>query len=111
MALWDYNGCACQRWTTTFIAPLATKSNQQLTGVSIYPVPTEGGKFTVELGNQKATAPTTVLVYNSQGQQVYQQKVSAQQTTLAMEAALKPGVYIVQVQQSRASSIHKISVQ
>ena len=108
LALWDYNGCACQRWIPTFIAPLATTASRELTGVSIYPVPAARGRFTVELGSQKNAA--TVLVFNLQGQLVYQQAFGAQHTRLAVEAELTSGIYLIQVQQGRASFTQKMGV-
>ena len=109
LGLFDYNGCACQRWTLTSTA-LATANARKLPGVSIYPVPAERGGFTVDLGTTKNDA-ATVSVFNLQGRQVFRQAYGTQQTKLAVDATLKPGIYLVRVQQGDATATQKVSVQ
>ena len=110
LGLFDYNGGANQRFTLGGSA-LATADAQKLPGVSIFPVPAERGGFTVALGAANKAAATTVAVFNLQGQLVYRQTYGAQQTRLAVDAPLAPGLYLVRVQQGEASTTQKLSVQ
>lgn len=109
LALWDYNGCPCQRWTTTFLTPLSTGASPRLAGVSIYPVPAEQGRFTVDLSGRKAAGAITIVVFNVQGQEVYRRTLGAQQSIIEVNTDLKAGIYQVQVQQGNASFAQKIS--
>lgn len=110
LGLFDYNGCSCQRWTITPVGTLATTRSQKLSDITVYPVPAVQGNFTVELGTQRAMEAATVVVFNLQGQVVYQESFRSQRNKLAVKAGLKPGVYQVQVRSGGASSTHKMSV-
>ncbi len=110
LGLFDYNGGANQRFTLSSGA-LATADAQKLPSVSIFPVPAERGGFTVDLGAANKPAATTVAVFNLQGQLVHRQTYTAQQTKLAVEATLAPGLYLVRVQQGAASATQELSVQ
>ena len=109
LALFDYNGCTCQRWFLTNTA-LATAGSRALAGVSIFPSPATGGSFTVELGAARGTE-TTVVVTNLQGRRVHQQVYGPTRTTLQVQAALAPGIYVVQVRQAEAEATQKLTVQ
>ena len=109
LALFDYNGCTCQRWFLTNTA-LATAGSRALAGVSIFPSPATGGSFTVELGAARGTE-TTVMVTNLQGRRVHQQVYGPTRTTLQVQAALAPGIYVVQVRQAEAVATQKLTVQ
>ncbi|UOG76410.1 family 43 glycosylhydrolase [Hymenobacter tibetensis] len=110
LGLFDYNGCSCQRWTITPVGTLATARSQKLSDVTVYPVPAVQGNFTVELGTQRATEAATVVVFDLQGQVVYQESFRSQRNKLAVKAGLKPGMYQVQVRSGGASSTHRMSV-
>lgn len=110
LGLFDYNGCSCQRWTTTAVGPLAAASGKKVSDASIYPVPTEHGNFTVDMGSDKAPGKATVVVFNLQGQEVYRRTFGGQSAKLVVEATLKPGVYQVRVQRESGYSTHKVSV-
>jgi arabinan endo-1,5-alpha-L-arabinosidase len=111
LGLWDYNGCGCQRWSLTAAGtPLAATSGRKLLGVSVYPVPATRGGFTVELGQQKAAEPTLVEVYDLQGRLVHRQEFQRQQSTLAVTAALRAGLYLVQVKRESGAVTQKITV-
>lgn len=111
LGIWDYNGCPCQRWTLRAVGTtLATAPSKQLQGVSIFPVPATEGGFTVELGRQKAAEATVVDVYDLQGRRVHHQQFNQQQTSLAVKASLRPGIYMVQIQRERNSTTQRITV-
>jgi arabinan endo-1,5-alpha-L-arabinosidase len=99
-----------QRWRPTLTTALATTS-RQLPGLSIYPVPAAGGKFTVDMGRQQTAAATSVAVFTLQGQRLYQQSFVANQSKLAVEAVLLPGIYLVQVRRGDALATQKLTVQ
>lgn len=111
LALSNYNGCLCQRWNLTVNGVLATSTARKLGDVSIYPIPAERGGFTVDLGARKAAEATTVMVSNLQGQVLYRRVFSAQQTKLAVEAPLQPGIYLVQVERASGQLTQKLTVQ
>jgi arabinan endo-1,5-alpha-L-arabinosidase len=112
LGIFDYNGCACQRWFLTLASgALAATPSKMLTGVSIYPVPAERGAFTIDLGSIKSTEATTVQVFNSLGQSVRRQVYDAQQTQLPVAAGLAPGIYQVRVQRGNAATSQKQIVQ
>jgi arabinan endo-1,5-alpha-L-arabinosidase len=111
LGLWYYNGFACQRWAATLVtAPLATAAAQRLGGVSLYPVPTTAGNFTIELGSAPGMGATLVQVYNLRGQSVYRQQFGPQQAKLAIEAQLGAGIYLVQVSREAGMFTQKLSV-
>ncbi|MFD2720471.1 family 43 glycosylhydrolase [Hymenobacter monticola] len=111
LALFNYNGCLCQRWRLTVNGVLGTAAAQPLRDVSIYPVPAVQGHFTVDLGAGKAAEATTVAVSNLTGQVVFRQVFGAQQARLSVEAGLKPGIYLVQVERGGRWHSQKLSVQ
>ena len=111
LALFNYNGCLCQRWNLTVNGVLATSPAPKLSDVAIYPIPAERGRFTVDLGPKKAAEATTVVVSNLQGQVVYRRVFSARQAKLAVEATLQPGIYLVQVEQASGRLSQKLTVQ
>ncbi|MCB2407871.1 family 43 glycosylhydrolase [Hymenobacter lucidus] len=111
LGLWDYNGCACQHWLLTINGVLATTAGSKLTGVSVYPVPATRAGFTVALGGPPAAEATLVEVYDVRGQQVHRQEFGRQLTTLAVEAALKPGVYLVRVSRKTGTATQKLVIQ
>ncbi|MBC8084707.1 MAG: T9SS type A sorting domain-containing protein [Hymenobacter sp.] len=92
------------------VGPLATTRGQQLTGVTIFPVPAARGSFTVDMGSRQVAEATSVVVFNVRGQVVYHQAFGMQQAKLAVEAALKPGIYQVRVRRGDASFTQKVSV-
>ncbi|MBC6607645.1 family 43 glycosylhydrolase [Hymenobacter sp. BT188] len=112
LGLWDYNECACQRWTLAAPGTLtATHAPALLTEVSIYPIPAIRGSFTVELGGKKTGGAVLIHIFNLQGRLMYQRKFAPQQSKVAVEAALAPGVYLVQVQQDGKLLNQKITVE
>ncbi len=111
LGLWYYNGFGCQRWTPTLLSsPLAAATPASLRNVTIYPVPATAGSFTVELGSTPAAGATTIEVFNLQGQSLYRRQFGTQQTTLAVEAKLGAGIYLVQVRQAAGTLTQKVSV-
>ncbi|WP_223649640.1 family 43 glycosylhydrolase [Hymenobacter psoromatis] len=112
LGLWTYNGFGCQRWIPALVTnPLAAARAQSLAGVSIYPVPAQAGRFTVELGGAAGVGGSTVVeVVNSQGQAVYQRQFDPQQTTLAVETGLSAGIYLVRVRREGGIFTQKVSV-
>ena len=90
--------------------PAATATPASLRSVIIYPVPATAGSLTVELGNTRAAGATTIEVFNLQGQSLYRRQFGAQQTTLAVEARLGTGIYMVQVRQAAGTLTQKVSV-
>ena len=109
LALFNYNGCVCQRWSLLRNGVLATANAKLLSEVSIYPSPAERGRFTVALSGPAQAA--TVVVLSLTGQPLYRRTFAAQQQTLAVEAALQPGLYLVQVQRGGATATQKLTVQ
>lgn len=111
LGLGDYNGSTSQRWTVAVAGTLtATNAPALLTEVSIYPIPAIRGSFTVDLGGKKTGNATTIQIFNLQGRSVYQSKFAPQQSKLAVEAALAPGVYLVQVRQDGKLLNQKVTV-
>jgi hypothetical protein len=70
---------------------------------AIYPNPSEG-EFTIELGEEHST----VTVYNSIGQVVYQQHDLS--GTRTMNLNLNPGMYFVNVRSEKANSTQKVII-
>ena len=70
---------------------------------AIYPNP-NNGSFTIELGEETST----VIVYNSLGQAVYQENGAI--GTKVMNLNLTAGIYFVNVKSDKSSSIHRIIV-
>ena len=70
---------------------------------AIYPNPSEG-EFTIELGEEHST----VTVYNSIGQVVYQQNDLSGTHTMNLD--LNPGMYFVNVRSEKANSTQKIII-
>ncbi len=111
LALFDYNGCACQRWTLTpAAAPLATAPRTTLSGISIYPIPASRDTFTVDLSGRKSTGAVTVEVFDLQGRVVYRRLVQNPQATVAVDANLLPGLFLVQVRQGTGLFTQKLTV-
>jgi hypothetical protein len=98
-----------QRWAVAG-GPLATAGSHRIAGASIFPVPAEHGRFTVDLGSQPTAEVATVEVFNLQGQRVYGQQFAGRQPRLAVETALAPGLYLVQVRQGAGFLTQKVLV-
>ena len=101
LGLFDYNGCACQRWYSDAGRRAAGHGGPQaLTGVSIYPVPASARQLHAGPERpQSRRVPLTVEVLNLQGSVVFRQRVADPQATVAVEAGLLPGLLLVQVRQ------------
>jgi arabinan endo-1,5-alpha-L-arabinosidase len=110
LALFNYNGCTCQRWNVSAAGPLATASRTALTGVSIYPIPASRGTFTVDLSGRKAAGAVIVEVLDLQGRVVYRRVVENPQAAVAVEAGLLPGLFLVQVRQGAGLFTQKLTV-
>ncbi|GAB3635923.1 hypothetical protein GCM10027422_15130 [Hymenobacter arcticus] len=111
LGLFDYNGCVCQHWFLTATGGVtATAAPHSLLGATIYPVPALAGSFVVELGSLATAGPTSVEIFNLQGQLVYQQQFGPRQTTLAITAGLGAGLYVVQVRRAAGVLTQKVSV-
>jgi arabinan endo-1,5-alpha-L-arabinosidase len=113
LALYDYLSNTCQQWG---IAPagsartaLATQDaiNEQFT---IYPNPTAQGHFVVSLGSALAAGPVTLTLADGLGRRVYT-RASTGQATLPVEAALPPGLYVLQVRGAAGTFTQKVVVQ
>lgn len=102
LALFDYTGGPGQRWTTNLTGPLATAANHLLAGASTYPVPAVRGAFTLDLSGRQSAEAVTVEVLDLQGRSVYRRVVAHPQATVAVDAALAPGLSLVRVQQGQA---------
>ncbi|PJJ59597.1 family 43 glycosylhydrolase [Hymenobacter chitinivorans] len=111
LGLWDYNGCACQHWSLTAVGgTLATAGSQQLSGVSLYPVPAPRSGFTIALATTEA-GPTRVSVADVAGRILYQGEFGAQQQRLTVAAALPAGLYVVRVERGGRTATQKVMVQ
>ena len=111
LALFDYNGCTCQRWLVTNASTgTATTAAQALAGVSIYPVPVTKGSFTIDLGGLRLTQAVDVEIFNLQGQAVYRREFSQPQPRLPVETALTPGLYLVRVRQGVGQMTQRLTV-
>jgi arabinan endo-1,5-alpha-L-arabinosidase len=111
LALFDYNGCACQRWYLTPAAiATANTARTALAGVSIYPIPATRGTFTLDLSGRKSADAVTVEVLDMQGRSLYRRVTEHPQPTMAVEAGLLPGLYLVQVRQGTGVFAQKLTV-
>ena len=110
LGIFDYNGCACQRWFLTASSVTATAPAGALTGVSIYPIPALRGNFTLDLSGRKSTEAVTVEVFELQGRSVYRQVIEHPQARQAVEPALWPGVFLVRVRQGNGLLPQKLTV-
>jgi arabinan endo-1,5-alpha-L-arabinosidase len=111
LGIFDYNGCTCQRWFLTAAGvATATAARTTLTGVSIYPIPASRGTFTVDLSGRKSAGAVTVEVLDLQGRLVYRRVVDNPRATVAVEAGLLPGLFLVQVRQGAGLFTQKLTV-
>lgn len=98
------NDCA---WIDNVVLPASTViteiKEEKYSTSTIYPNPSEG-EFTIELGEE----PSTVTVYNSIGQVVYQQNDLS--GTRTMNLNLNPGMYFVNVRSEKANSTQKVII-
>ncbi|WP_426058163.1 family 43 glycosylhydrolase [Hymenobacter sp. B1770] len=111
LGIFDYNGCACQRW---YLTPAATATAATtriaLTGVSIYPIPTTRGTFTLDLSGRKSLEAVTVEVLDMQGRSLYRRVLENPQAKTAVEAGLLPGLFLVKVRQGTGLFTQKLTV-
>jgi arabinan endo-1,5-alpha-L-arabinosidase len=111
LGIFDYNGCACQRW---YLTPAATATantaRTTLTGVSIYPIPATLGIFTLDLSGRRLTEAVTVEVLDLQGRLVYSREVEHPQAKMSVEAGLLPGLFVVKVRQGDGVFTQKLTV-
>ena len=111
LGIFDYTSCTCQRWFLTPAAgPTATAPRTTLTGISLYPIPATGGTFTLDLSGRQAGGAVTVEVLDLQGRVVYRRLVENPQATVAVEAGLLPGLFLVQVRQGAGLFTQKMTV-
>ena len=111
LGIFDYNGCACQRWFLTLAGgATATAPRTSLMGVSIYPVPATRGTFTLDLSGRRSSEALTIEVLDLQGRLVYRRVVENPQATVAVEAGLLPGLFLVQVRQASGLFTQKLTV-
>lgn len=106
LALWDYNGCNCQRW---FIQPLgtttATKSALDA-ALELFPNPARSGTFTVQL---PIAAKATLTVADMSGRVVYRQELATGSKS-EVATGLGAGAYIVRIATANDVATRKLLV-
>ena len=107
LGLWDYNGTAGQRWVIQAVGVVtATTPASQHPEIQLFPNPSKGGDFAVEL---PASTAATVRVADLSGREVYRVTLRAGgPRTLA--AGLSAGAYLVQVATPDAVVTRKLVV-
>ncbi|RTQ48153.1 T9SS type A sorting domain-containing protein [Hymenobacter gummosus] len=111
LALYDYLGNACQKWTiapATAPRPLATAA-PKTSLFSVYPNPLTGRRFVVALGPELAAAPVSIRLTDLRGQTVYARR-SAGEVAVAVEADLPAGLYVLHVDGTTGSQTQKVVV-
>lgn len=112
LALYDYLGNNCQKWA---IAPataariLASAAAAPVAQFSVYPNPSERGRFTVSLDAGLAAGPVTITLTDMQGRPVFSRR-SAGQSTVPVKADVPAGLYLLQVGGARGTTTQKVVV-
>lgn len=113
LALFDYLGNNCQKWSIAGAAArpaLATQAAAADQQFSVYPNPAEQGRFGLKLGPDLAAGPVTVTLANLQGRRVYESQAIGQ-AELTVETRLPAGLYLVRVSGAGGSFTHKVVIQ
>ncbi|SNR86091.1 MULTISPECIES: family 43 glycosylhydrolase [Hymenobacter] len=112
LALYDYLANNCQQWAIAPTASARVLATQpaQTAQFSVYPNPTEHGRFTLTLGEELAGSNVTVTLSDLQGRRVYS-RIATGSTSLPVEVAVRAGLYVLQVSSARGSYTQKLQVQ
>jgi arabinan endo-1,5-alpha-L-arabinosidase len=112
LALYDYLGNNCQKWTITAAAARGALASQvEKNGqFSVYPNPVTQGHFVVALSPALAGGNVTISLADMQGRRVYHRS-STGQASLPIEADLRAGVYVLQVSGAQGTFTEKVVVQ
>jgi arabinan endo-1,5-alpha-L-arabinosidase len=110
LALWDYNGNNGQKWTVGAPGARLTMAEEAgMENVRIYPVPASKGSFFVDMGKTTTEENILVEIFSAKGHSVYRQTIQ-REGPFSVEAALQPGVYVVQIRKRTGVQIRKILV-
>jgi sialate O-acetylesterase len=79
--------------------------------VSVYPNPTNKGRFSISLGDLETEGRISIRIADTKGRTVFESQETAQQV-LTVNSRLKPGIYVLQVRdQSKLLVNRKLVVQ
>lgn len=110
LALYDYNGCNCQKWTlsTVTTARLATAVKDSITGLQIFPNPASGTQgVTIAL----PPAPVTrIRIINAAGTVVRDQQTQ-KVSRINIGQGQPAGIYFIQISTPDAAVTKKIVIQ
>jgi arabinan endo-1,5-alpha-L-arabinosidase len=106
LGIWDYNGCNCQHWAIGAVGTVTATANAQNPDVQLFPNPTRGGNFSLQL---PAGAAATVRVADLSGRVVYRRALPATGAH-DLEANLTAGVYLVQITTAGTTTTRKLVV-
>lgn len=123
LALWDYNGRDHQKWWAERLgnaprtasvaekteAEVLNPAEEQESAFSIFPNPSEGGNFELNLGTQFDKRAVEVSVIDAHGRQVYSCTVSGAKH-YTINAHLKPGIYVLLVRNGEETRESKLVV-
>ena len=91
---------------------LSTDTNIFLSGVSVFPNPLKHDKLSIKVDGANEYEIFKVIIYNLQGQVVYQTNFSGKNfIDINTASLLKSGVYLVSVQSGQKISTTKLIVQ
>ncbi|MDO7886869.1 family 43 glycosylhydrolase [Hymenobacter cheonanensis] len=107
LGLWDYNGCTCQHWTISAVGVVtATAPAAPEAQIRLFPNPTPGGTFALEL---PAATAATVRVADLSGREVYRVELSAGGAR-TVATGLRAGAYLVQISTPSLTTTRKLVV-
>jgi arabinan endo-1,5-alpha-L-arabinosidase len=93
LGLWDYNACNCQHWTISTTGTVTAILTSQHPEMQLFPNPTPGGNFRVQL---PAATAATITVADLGGRIVYRHALAAGASG-DIPASLAAGAYVVQI--------------
>ncbi|MBT9394830.1 family 43 glycosylhydrolase [Hymenobacter sp. NST-14] len=112
LALYDYLGNNCQKWTiapATAARVLAAQAPKAAL-FNAFPNPVTQGRFVVALAAELTTGPVRLTLTDGQGRVVYT-ATSTGRSTLPVQANLRAGLYLLHVQGAQGSYSQKLVVQ
>jgi arabinan endo-1,5-alpha-L-arabinosidase len=92
--------------TSVALEPEATN---EINSLAVYPNPSNGS-FVLQFPHKAENAPTHIAIFDVSGKKVYE-TTSANKTRLNIDTGLQPGIYLIVVEQNRASTTHKILIE
>ncbi|GAA4499244.1 hypothetical protein GCM10023172_17650 [Hymenobacter ginsengisoli] len=106
LGLWDYNGCTCQHWVIQAPGVVTAVRSALAAQVQLFPNPTRGGSFTVQL---PAGTRATLTVADLNGRLVYRRELTGGGPG-EVPAGLGAGTYVVQVATATEVATRKLVV-